>query len=323
MGEKPDAIAGRMSAKLAELAGTLESAIGAAQAQRETFATETGELSIATALTLHDVLGAIGRLAQSTEKARHATRCSRRASTRSGARSAHCSSSSPPCGRTAPPTRRPRCPAARRSTRCWRKRLAQPPRRASRWRWCCAISTTSRPSTRISEPRRRPGAALDRHAVQGASAARRHGGAVRERSVRRDHAALRGSDAIACAERFRQMLMAHELFPHPNGAGRLTVSLGVADAIKGDTPEFLLRRAANGAEDRQARGPQSRGGDDARRAGLGGGAKEPNSSARSCRCRPAGTRRGRSCRARDRASPPAARPRPTSAARRPLYATVS
>ena len=42
------------------------------------------------------------------------------------------------------------------------------------------------------------------------------------------------------------MLMAHELVPHPNGAGRVTVSIGVADAIKGDTLEFLLRRAANG-----------------------------------------------------------------------------
>jgi len=40
--------------------------------------------------------------------------------------------------------------------------------------------------------------------------------------------------------------MAHELVAHPNGAGRVTVSIGVADAIKGDTPEFLLRRAGNG-----------------------------------------------------------------------------
>src|ERR1043166_6466352 len=62
MAEKPDAIAARMGAKLQELAVTLESAIGTAQAQRETFATEAGELAITTALTLHDVLGAIDRL---------------------------------------------------------------------------------------------------------------------------------------------------------------------------------------------------------------------------------------------------------------------
>ena len=57
---------------------------------------------------------------------------------------------------------------------------------------------------------------------------------------------MRASSAVACAERFRQGTMAHELIPHPNGAGRITVSIGVADAIKGDTPEFLLRRASNG-----------------------------------------------------------------------------
>jgi len=57
---------------------------------------------------------------------------------------------------------------------------------------------------------------------------------------------VRATEAVACAERFRQMLMTRELIPHPNGAGRITVSLGVADAIKGDTPDFLLRRAGHG-----------------------------------------------------------------------------
>jgi diguanylate cyclase len=57
---------------------------------------------------------------------------------------------------------------------------------------------------------------------------------------------IRANDAVAFAERFRQILMAHELIEHPNGAGRVTVSIGVADAIKGDTPEFLLRRAGHG-----------------------------------------------------------------------------
>lgn len=57
---------------------------------------------------------------------------------------------------------------------------------------------------------------------------------------------MRASDAVACAERFRQALMAQELVRHPNDAGHVTVSIGVADAIKGDTPEFLLRRAGNG-----------------------------------------------------------------------------
>ena len=55
-----------------------------------------------------------------------------------------------------------------------------------------------------------------------------------------------GREAVACAERFRQMLMAQQLVPQANGAGRVTVSIGVADTIKGDTLEFLLRRALNG-----------------------------------------------------------------------------
>src|SRR5215213_6215444 len=57
---------------------------------------------------------------------------------------------------------------------------------------------------------------------------------------------LRASDAAAYADRFRQTLMTHTFAEHPNGAGRITMSIGIADAIKGDTPEFLLRRAANG-----------------------------------------------------------------------------
>jgi len=59
---------------------------------------------------------------------------------------------------------------------------------------------------------------------------------------------LRAGEAAAYADRFRQVLMKHELIPHPNGAGRITVSIGVADAIKGDTPESLLRRAQNGLQ---------------------------------------------------------------------------
>ena len=56
----------------------------------------------------------------------------------------------------------------------------------------------------------------------------------------------RASDAKAVAGKFREAVMAHELVKHPNGAGRMTVSTGVADAIKGDTSDFLLRRVGNG-----------------------------------------------------------------------------
>jgi len=57
---------------------------------------------------------------------------------------------------------------------------------------------------------------------------------------------LRASDAVEHVERFRQLLTANIFAEHQNGAGRITVSIGVADAIKGDTPDFLMRRAANG-----------------------------------------------------------------------------
>src|SRR6185295_188500 len=59
---------------------------------------------------------------------------------------------------------------------------------------------------------------------------------------------MRASGAVEHAEQIRQALMATVVAEHPNDAGRLTVSIGVADAIKGDTPEFLLRRAANGVQ---------------------------------------------------------------------------
>ena len=57
---------------------------------------------------------------------------------------------------------------------------------------------------------------------------------------------MRASDANPAAEKFRQVLMAHALVRHPNGPGRVTASIAIADAIKGDTAEFLLRRAGNG-----------------------------------------------------------------------------
>ena len=59
---------------------------------------------------------------------------------------------------------------------------------------------------------------------------------------------LRACDAVAYADHFRQALMAQVFAQHPNGAGRVTASIGVADAIKGDAPEFLLRRALNGVK---------------------------------------------------------------------------
>ena len=44
------------------------------------------------------------------------------------------------------------------------------------------------------------------------------------------------------------MLTAQHMVPHANGAGRVTVAVEVADAIKGDTLELLLRRAHDGVK---------------------------------------------------------------------------
>ena len=312
MAEKPDAVAARMSARLAELAATLESAIGTAQAQRETFAAETSELAVTTALTLHDVLGAIDRLvavhagkpgalraarsarrygrARDRRVARAARRRARGLRRRSGDRASR------PRG-----VRRD----ARQGARRGRRDAPADGGRAVRSRLLHGVQRELR------QPRRRSGAALDRHDVQGAPAQGRHGGAFRERSVRRDPAAharegsgrLRGTlppgadDARADAASERRR-------PHHGLARRRRRDQGRYAGL----PAAPRRQRAEG---RQARGPQPRGGDDARRAGLGSGAAQPNWSARSCRCRPAGRRRGRPCRARDTAWPPAARPRPT------------
>src|SRR5205085_10650598 len=62
MGSHPDDVAAHMATKLQDLSAALEHALGTAKAQRETLAAETAELTIASALTLHDVLSAIDRL---------------------------------------------------------------------------------------------------------------------------------------------------------------------------------------------------------------------------------------------------------------------
>jgi hypothetical protein len=103
--EKPDAVAARMGARLAELAATLESAIGTAQAQRETFAAGASELAVTTALTLHDVLGAIDRLGSRAGKAGALRLLEARVRYRRARDRRAASSSSPRCGPDCAPIR--------------------------------------------------------------------------------------------------------------------------------------------------------------------------------------------------------------------------
>ena len=247
MAEKPDAIAARMSARLAELAATLESAIGTAQAQRETFAAEASELAVTTALTLHDVLGAIDRLSQS----------SRESQARFALLEARVDTVAREIG------------AVREQLAAVRADCAADPVTALPGR--AAFDAMLAKALAEAAETRQPMAVLlcdldyftafnENFGDLTGDQVLRSIGMMFKAHLRKDDMAarfesdqfaailprVRAKEAVACAERLRQMLMTHELIPHPNGAGRITVSLGVADAIKGDTPDFLLRRAGHG-----------------------------------------------------------------------------
>ena len=249
MGEGADAVAARLAGKLDELNLTLESAIGSAQEQRETLAAEVAELSIDTALTLKDVLAAIDRLAQSTKESQ--TRMMLLES---------------------------RVDAMNRDIGTIRQQLSTVRTE------CQTDPTTALPMRAVFDAELAKAiehAAADRQPVSvvlcdldyfaafnenfgnfvGDQVMRAIGmlfraqmrpGDIIARFESDTYAAIlpgaRASDAVACADRFRQVMIANELVPHENGAGRITVSIGVADAIKGDTPEFLLRRASKGLQ---------------------------------------------------------------------------
>jgi diguanylate cyclase len=247
MGDDADAIASSLSERLAELNLSLESAIGSAQEQRETLAAETAELS--NVGSLKDILAAIGRLTQLTQESQ----------TRLALLEA-------------------RMDAMHREIGAIRQQL-------SIVRSECQTDPTTglpnRASFNAAVARAIDDAAASRQPVSVVlcdldyftAFNQNFGNFVGDQVLRaiamlfKSHMRpgdtvarfdsdtfaailplMRGSDAVACADRFRQTLMAHELVPHPNGAGRVTVSIGVADAIKGDTIEFLLRRAGNGLQ---------------------------------------------------------------------------
>jgi diguanylate cyclase (GGDEF)-like protein len=247
MGDDADAIATRLSERLEKLNLTLESAIGSAQEQRETLAAEAAELS--NGGSLKDILAAIGRLAQRIQE-----------------------------GQTRLALLEARMDAMHREIGAIRQQLSTVrsecqtdpttglPNRAS---FHAAIAraigeaTASRQSLSVvlcdldyftafnenfgnfvgDQVLRAIAMLFKSHMRPGDTVAR-----FESDTFAAILPLMRGSDAVACADRFRQTLMAHELVPHPNGAGRVTVSIGVADAIKGDTLEFLLRRAGNGLQ---------------------------------------------------------------------------
>jgi diguanylate cyclase (GGDEF)-like protein len=247
MAQQPDSVTAHMGAKLQELAVALEAAIGTAEAQRETLATEAAELSVTSAMTLYEVLGAIGRLTQSTKE--------------SQARFALFEARVDAVGREIGALRQ-QLAAVRED--CAADPITQLPNRAS---FDAVLIKSLAEAAEARQPMAVMLCNLDYFAAFNENFGNQTGdqvlrsiGLLFKAHLRSgDFAArfdgdefatilpkMRSSEAAACAERFRQGLRAHELIPHPNGAGRVTVSIGVAEAIKGDTPEFLLRRVQNG-----------------------------------------------------------------------------
>jgi len=247
MGDDADAIAASLSERLAELNLSLESAIGAAREQRETLAAEAAELSLGA--SLKDILAAIGRLTQLTQESQ----------TRLALLEARMDAMHREIG------------AIRRQLSTVRSECQTDPTTAlpNRASFNAAVARAIDDAAASRQPVSVVLCDLDYFTAFNQN----FGNFVGDQVLRaiamlfKSHMRpgdtvarfdsdtfaavlplMRGSDAVACADRFRQTLMAHELVQHPNGAGRVTVSIGVADAIKGDTIEFLLRRAANGLQ---------------------------------------------------------------------------
>jgi len=247
MAARPDDIAAHMAAKLQDLSAALEHALGTAKAQRETLAAETAELTIASALTLHDVLSAIDRLTRVTREgqARFALLEARidAVSREIGTLRQQLSSVQADCA-TDPTTALP-------GRAAFDATLAKALGEAAAARQPLTVllcdldyfASFNENFGNFTGDRvlRSVGLVLSAHLRPGDLTARFASDQFAALLPR-----LRAKESVAYADRFRQVLMSHELLPHPNGAGRLTVSIGVADAIKGDTPDLLLRRAQNG-----------------------------------------------------------------------------
>lgn len=247
VGTTPDNAIARMSDRLQELAGSIEDALGTAEIQRESLAAEAAELSANAALTLQDVLTAIDRLAQTTREGQtrfalleaRMDAISRDVSVikqQLGAVRAECQAD--------PATGLP-------NRTVFDAALAELLSKAGETRQplslvLCNIdyfaSFNENFGNFVGDQVLRSVCLLFKAQLRTSDVAARFVGD----SFAAIFPAMNAKDAVACAERFRQLLMKQQFIPDVNGSGRLTVSIGVADAIKGDTSEFLLRRAVNG-----------------------------------------------------------------------------
>jgi diguanylate cyclase len=244
--KNPDAIIADLTEKLDEIAITVDGAMVSARARRETLSAQADQLSDES-LTLQDVLAAIDRLSQANKEsqARFALLEARMdaANRDIGALRRELSAVRAEC-KLDPTTTLPN-----RAT--FNAKLATALEDAAETRQPLSIMRCNLDyftvfnenfGTCVGDEVLRAIGLLFKAQTRACDTVARFGGDEYAAILPR----MRASDAVACAERFRQALMTHELVEHPNGAGRVTVSIGVADVIKGDTPDFLLRRAGNG-----------------------------------------------------------------------------
>ncbi len=268
---KPDAAATRLTGRLDDIATSIEGAISSAQAHRNTIAAEANVLGSSDALTLQDLLGAIDRLTQAT----------RESQSRFGQFEARMDAANHEIStlrqqlaavrdecRTCPTTALP-------SRTTFDSTLAKMLESAAESRQPISVmlcdldyfaafneSFGNYTGDRVL----RSIAMLLKAQVRASDVVARFGGD--EFAVILPH--TRASDVAPTAEKFRQMLMAHALVRHPNGNGRLTTSIGIADAIKGRHGGIPAATCRERPEGRQTRRPQPGGRDDARRAVLEG-----------------------------------------------------
>lgn len=241
-----DAVVEHLGEELQGLTEALEAAIGSTLAQRETMIAETNNLSIATALTLQRVLSTIDRLMQTSKEGQ----------VRNAVLEAKITAASREIGslRKQLDAVRNQCQADPLTSlpgpAVFDRSLAQAIEESAATRQPLALALCGLDQftafnetfgTHVGDQVMRSiGVLLRAQMRPGDLVARFHG----------DQFAVimpqsRAADAVRLADRFRQVVQAHELIKHPNGSGRLTASVGVAEWIKGDTPEFLLRRASD------------------------------------------------------------------------------